>query len=294
MVSSNEDFGVYQASAFVGLDIPPRKPLMGNWLVESSITLIYADAGVGKTNFALGLAIALAKGEDFLDYSNAAQTPVMFFDGEMPAYELQRRLKALSGGLPPDGLMLCSSSIAKTPMDSLASEDGQYIAEKLLEQPQNHPKVIIIDNKSTLMAVKRENDADSWIECQNWLIRLRNEGYAVVLVHHAGKSGAQRGSSMTEVTPDIILKLAKAGGAPEDNCSRFVVQFDKNRHLMGKELTPKLVTLRMAENSATWEVQATIDKQATAKRLSDEGLSQRDIAARLGCSVGAVNGYINT
>ena len=100
---------------------------------------------------------------------------------------------------------------------------------------------------------------------------------------------------MTEVTPDIILKLAKAGGAPEDNCSRFVVQFDKNRHLMGVELTPKLVTLRMAVDSAQWEVESGGQgnvKVQEAKKLHAEGFKQREIAEKMGCSVGAVSGYL--
>lgn len=297
MVSSAEAFGLYSAKAFTGLVLPPREPLMGQWLVKSSLALLYADAGVGKSNFALGLAMALAKGEPFLGFSNATPKRVLFVDGEMPAFELQRRLKALSNGVPPDNLHVCSVSQATTSMGSLASEEGQDNLERLLDLPQGEPDVIIIDNKSTLMAVKRENDADSWIDCQNWLIQLRNAGFAVILVHHAGKSGAQRGSSMTEVTPDIILKLEKASGDPEENCSRFVLRFDKNRHVMGKEVAPKLVTLRMEEDNASWAVDNYTNlnpKVQEAKELKEQGLSNRAIAKKIDCCPATVGKYINS
>jgi hypothetical protein len=48
----------------------------------------------------------------------------------------------------------------------------------------------------------KENDADSWTPMQNWLLAQRRAGKSVLVIHHSGKSGAQRGTSRREDTLD--------------------------------------------------------------------------------------------
>jgi AAA domain len=55
--------------------------------------------------------------------------------------------------------------------------------------------LLILDNLSSLTAVIRDNDQESWTTIQQWLLRLRRRGISVLLVHHAGKAGEQRGTS---------------------------------------------------------------------------------------------------
>ena len=38
---------------------------------------------------------------------------------------------------------------------------------------------------------------------------LRHKGYTVIIVHHSGKSGQQRGASIIEVPMDFVLKLSE-------------------------------------------------------------------------------------
>jgi putative DNA primase/helicase len=54
---------------------------------------------------------------------------------------------------------------------------------------------IILDKLSSLTAGLRENDSDAWSPIQEWLLRLRRRGISVLIVHHAGKRGEQRGSA---------------------------------------------------------------------------------------------------
>ena len=54
---------------------------------------------------------------------------------------------------------------------------------------------LILDNLSSLTAALRENDSDSWSPIQQWLLRLRRRGISVLIVHHAGKGGEQRGNA---------------------------------------------------------------------------------------------------
>jgi len=58
--------------------------------------------------------------------------------------------------------------------------------------------LLILDNLSSLTAVVRDNDAESWGPIQEWLPKLRRRGVSVLVVHHAGKGGQQRGTSRRE------------------------------------------------------------------------------------------------
>ena len=54
-------------------------------------------------------------------------------------------------------------------------------------------------NRSRILAQgQRESDADGWTTMQQWLLRLRRRGVSVLVVHHAGKNGEQRGISNRE------------------------------------------------------------------------------------------------
>lgn len=51
---------------------------------------------------------------------------------------------------------------------------------------------------------------------QNWLLRLRRRGVAVLLVHHADVNGRQRGTSRREDALDTVIAL----GRPADYSPR--------------------------------------------------------------------------
>lgn len=55
-------------------------------------------------------------------------------------------------------------------------------------------RFLVLDNLSALTSGGRE-DAGSWAEIKQWLIQKRPDGIAVLIIHHAGKNGSQRGSS---------------------------------------------------------------------------------------------------
>ena len=53
----------------------------------------------------------------------------------------------------------------------------------------------------------KENDADSWVPVQAWALAQRRAGRSVLFVHHAGKSGLQRGTSRKEDVLDTVIAL---------------------------------------------------------------------------------------
>ena len=90
-------------------------------------------------------------------------------------------------------------------------------------------KVLVIDNLSTLASGVKENDADAWEILLPWLLDLRRRKIAVLLVHHAGRSGEMRGTSRREDSVFWIIKLERESDYTDKGCS-FLVRFEKNRN----------------------------------------------------------------
>ena len=65
----------------------------------------------------------------------------------------------------------------------------------------------MVDSLSTLCRSGVENESESWLPVQEWALRLRRNGVSVLFVHHAGKSGKQRGTSRREDVLDTIFHV---------------------------------------------------------------------------------------
>src|SRR5262249_29732034 len=98
--------------------------------------------------------------------------------------------------------------------------------------------LIIVDNLSTLCRGLRENEADSWGPVQEWALRLRAAGKSVLFIHHAGKGGAQRGTSRKEDVLDTVISLRRPLDYDASQGARFEVHFTKSRGFFGDEASP--------------------------------------------------------
>ena len=83
-------------NAFLKMDIPPRTCLLDPWLPSSGLALVYAYRGVGKTFFALNVAYAVSTGQPFIGWQCPTPKRVLYIDGEMPAADMQSRLRSIT------------------------------------------------------------------------------------------------------------------------------------------------------------------------------------------------------
>ncbi|WP_445501264.1 AAA family ATPase [Microvirga sp. G4-2] len=93
------------------------------------------------------------------------------------------------------------------------------------------PSLIILDNLSSLAAGLDENDNSALDRFLRFLCQLRHGGLTVLLVHHANKTGDQRGASRREDLLDTSIKLAlpdKNQVASHDG-GHFMMEFTKIR-----------------------------------------------------------------
>jgi len=99
-------------------------------------------------------------------------------------------------------------------------------------------ELLILDNLSSLTVGVRENDGDAWAQIQDWLLRLRRRGISVLIIHHTGKHGGQRGTSRREDVLDTSFSLRQPSDYTIDQGARFEVHIEKGRGLHGDHAKP--------------------------------------------------------
>jgi len=271
----------HDLNAFLKLSIKPRAMLLSPILPEKGLMMIYAARGTGKTHVALGIAYAIATGTTFLKWTAPTSRRVLIVDGEMPAAALQERLNGIisQGGdvnLDPDNIRILAGDLVEAGgIGNLASTDVQAELDPWLDGVD----VLLLDNLSSLTAVIRDNDAESWGPIQEWLLRLRRRGISVVIVHHAGKGGQQRGTSRREDVLDTSISLRHPADYSPVEGARFEVHLERARGVHGDDARPFEAKLM----GAIWTIRELDDaNRARIAALLDDGLSIRDIADETG------------
>src|ERR1700692_1130431 len=214
---------------FLAINMPPREMLLDPILPEKSLAMLYAPRGIGKTLLALSMGLAVASGSPLLRWHAPRQRRVLYVDGEMPLVSLQERLRSISTGLraviPNDGFRVLAADNTENGL-SIGSEMGQRALNPLL----SNVDLVIFDNLSTLCTNGSESASDAWVPMQNWLLKLRRRGIAVLLIHHAGTNGRQRGTSRREDALDTVIALRRPEDYSPEQGPRFEVHFEKLRN----------------------------------------------------------------
>lgn len=236
------------------LELPEREMLLSPFLPSQGLVLLVAKRGVGKTHIALGIAYAVASGSIFLRWSAPTPKKVLYIDGEMPAVLMKERLLMIStmGLAKPasDFLKLLTPDLQDQPMPDLSLKEGRDSIESLLENVD----LVIIDNISCLFRSGSENESESWQEAQEWALDLRRRGKSVLFVHHAGKSGNQRGTSKREDILDTVIILKHAEDYKPEEGAHFEIMFDKSRHFSGEDARSFQAHLKTNGNIWWWEL----------------------------------------
>ena len=166
---------------------------------------------------------------------------------------------------------------------NLSSEDGQRLLEPLLQDVD----LLILDNLSTLCTSGSESASDAWVPMQNWLLRLRRQGIAVLLIHHAGVNGRQRGTSRREDALDTVIALRRPEDYSPEEGARFEIHFEKLRNRAdGAGALPFEASIQSIANDGSetirWSHQDIKPRLLNqAAELFGEGMTVREVAATL-------------
>ena len=271
--------------------LPERDYLLHPVIPEQGIVMLVAKRGIGKTFTALHMSLSVAGGLSLFNWHAPKARRVLYVDGEMPAISMQERLAALATGMaaPPHAMQnfsIITPDIQSRPMPDLATTYGQQALEPFLAGVD----LLVLDNLATLCRTGKENESQSWTPMQTWLLDLRRRGMAVLLVHHAGKSGDQRGTSAREDIMDTVISLRRPTTYSVPEVARFDVHLTTARGIVGEDAMPFEVHLRSEGNQLIWDVNELVNVQAEQlKQLLAEGFSIRDCADEMGVSKSVVH-----
>jgi putative DNA primase/helicase len=265
------------------LDIKPRGMVLDPIIPEKGLAMLYGMRGTGKTHVALGIAYAVATGSTFLRWRAPRPGRVLLIDGEMPAQALRERLARVvataEGTPPPPTLRIIAGDLVDHGIGNLAEPAVQAELDPWLDGVE----LLILDNLSSLTAALRENDADAWSPIQQWLLRLRRRGISVLIVHHAGKGGEQRGTSRREDVLDTSISLRRPGDYVATQGARFTVHIEKGRGIHGAHARPFEASLDIHDDKTIWTMREIEDaERARVAALVKTGMSIRDIAQETG------------
>jgi Bifunctional DNA primase/polymerase, N-terminal/AAA domain len=169
-------------AAFLEREIKPRECLLSPWLKAKSTAMIHAPRGLGKTHLSLSIAYAVATGGKLFNWQALRAARVLLIDAEMPAEEIQNRLKVIHQRsqpcASPDGLDILCDDLTENGLPDLSSAAGQ----KFYSAKAEGYGLIIVDNLSTICRSGVENDAESWASVQNWLVGQKRAGRSVLLI----------------------------------------------------------------------------------------------------------------
>lgn len=277
-------------SAFVKRKIPPREMVLSPILPSQCLAMLFAKRGVGKTFVGLNIAYAIATGGEFLNWKAPKARKVVYVDGEMPAVDLQTRLARIIAAHGHDPAPEFFKLLAMSDQDigiglNLYERADQARLDTLLEGAE----FVVLDNISTLVSGGSENEAEAWGTMQPWLIELRRRGISVLLVHHAGKNGGQRGTSKREDALDTVIQLDPPHDYKQSEGARFVVRYTKHRGFFGNEAMPFEARLcKDAEQRDVW-LTTPVSEESDLERTTVEqaraaGKTYREIEAETGIS----------
>ena len=152
---------------------------------------------------------------------------VLYVDGEMPPDLMRDRAQGLERG--NDQLEFLNHLILFERTGRVLNIANPEVQQALTAHcVANNVKVLILDNLSTLASGMKENEADSWEQLNPWLLDLRRRKIAVVIVHHAGRSGEMRGTSKREDNVFWIIALDdRKKDADDKRGARFISHFTK-------------------------------------------------------------------
>ena len=212
---------------------------------ERSITLMYAPTGIGKTWFAMCIALAASHGKGLFSNShNSWNAPkprrVVYLDSEMSEYNFKKRLQVLNQMYESENQNLSFKLVAGENFN-LTDETKGYcdqITQWLNDEAVAGRPVdlLILDNLTTLTGFN--DSAKSWETLFSWMKALKEKRHhpcSILVVHHSNKKGDQRGTSTKTATVDNVIKLDKIKQdnldiVPKDSL-RFSVTIEKGRDM---------------------------------------------------------------
>ncbi len=270
--------------------LPKRPALLGAWMKQGDLGYLFAPRGAGKSWMAMLIGNAVAEGVSLGEWKEGEiALPVIYFDAEMNLADVQERAQKLRIQSPSfrwlsnERLFLTSGQGV-----NIASPAHQAGLSAMLPDGC----FLIIDNLSTAQLGMAENDNDSFDAIRDWLLSLRHRSITVMIVHHAGRNGAMRGSSRREDMAHWIISLKDANDG-DARVKAFTTSFDppggKARNCQAREVCNLKWTLKDDGEIFAVSCQVETGADILLQHIREGVTSATELAELLGVQTGTVS-----
>ena len=237
---------------FEGVDVPPRRWIVPDWMPCGYVTSLYAEGGCGKTLIAQQLMAACAAGRPWLGLDVAA-CPAFGLLAEDAADELHRRQADINHAMGLSfrdlGRMRAISPIGLDPSLMTFDRSGKGITTSLYDQivrecVERGERLVIIDTAAQCFA-GNENDraqVSQFIAALN-RIAIAVDG-AVLLLIHPSRAGVSNGSmdgastawSNSSRSRLALNRVQSENGREPDTSARLLTRRKSNYATIGDAL----------------------------------------------------------
>lgn len=192
--------------------LPPQQWLIEGLAHKKAYVQIYGASEIGKSFFAVDMALSVATGRTFLNHFNVAQGPVVYVAGE-GGDGFTKRL---------DGWLLNNGSYDTLP-DVFRVIKSQYRLVDMAEAVAllatiNHdakkyfggvqPALIVIDTLANCFGGNEDMSADMSLFNTSCLYLQSQTGATVAVVHHTGRDKSrEKGNTRLRDSNDMIIKV---------------------------------------------------------------------------------------
>lgn len=196
--------------SIVQADIPQPCIIVHAILTAGEATLLAAGAGSGKTFISQHVAASVAAGIPCFDSAPCEAKKVLYIDAELGLHQIKQRFanifNAIGAGPDGDYLKIIHKKSFQGGIPDLATSDGFDALASDIEWAD----VVIFDNLSALYTSAEELSQNDWNYYNKCIDALRNEGKAILILHHTDKTGKNyRGHTEIARAVDNVLIAVK-------------------------------------------------------------------------------------
>ena len=190
--------------------------LVKNWLDRGTASVVFGESNVGKTFFALDIAMHVAAGAAWCgNRAYKSPAPVFFLAAE-GGVGINNRLAALRQKKPNLFTKAQGNlTILPTIIDLKGSVDAAAICDAIHDKTNEGASLIVVDTLARSMGLGDENSSQDMGAVIRNIDKIREAtGAHVMIIHHSGKdtSKGARGSGSLRAAVDTEIELTVEEG----------------------------------------------------------------------------------
>ena len=281
---SEQDFYLPPLPIFSDVEIgvlPDPEWLIENILVKNSLGAMYGPSGHGKTFTALGMAMSIGTGQDFLGHRTSQGAVIYVYAEGAPG--LKNRVSAWKHEHGLKDSDLCDVHLIPVAVDLQDPRgDGLDQLIETIRATVSRVSLVVIDPVSKCFGFGDENNTQHMNTFMNRCAALRDEFHcSILLVHHTGhEMGRERGSSAFRADLDTLIRCARRSRRDQ----LIVLSCEKQRDGLlfdGIRLHLKIVEIGLTSSCV---VECAGKTSAIITSLGYEGQTLLEALAKLGAS----------